>query len=76
MTRIGRKRIQDRIAEAISAPTFNRTHFAEMERKQPLKIFREALRIAQERHDPLWARVRKALRDALKELEWELGGDE
>jgi molybdopterin-guanine dinucleotide biosynthesis protein A len=74
--RMAAKKWQDKVAEAVTAPTFNQDSLAKMEQKRPLKIFREALRIAQERHDPLWARVRKALRDALKELEWELGGDE
>jgi hypothetical protein len=69
------KRWQEKVAEAVSSPVFtqNQNRLAEMDRKRPLKIFREALEYAKKRHDPLWGRVRKALEDALKELEWELG---
>jgi Tat protein secretion system quality control protein TatD with DNase activity len=71
-----RKCWQEKVAEAVSSPVFTRNRLTEIERKRPLKIFREALEIAKQRHDPLWARVRRALEDAIKELEWELGGDE
>jgi Tat protein secretion system quality control protein TatD with DNase activity len=73
---MARKRWQDKVAEAVSAPSFNNNTLAMLERKRPLRIFREALEIAKGRHDPLWAYVRKALEDAIKELEWELGGDD
>jgi Tat protein secretion system quality control protein TatD with DNase activity len=73
---MARKRWQEKVAGAVASPVFTQNRLAEMDRKRPLRVFREALEIANQRHDPLWARVRKALTDALRELEWELGGDE
>ena len=76
---MARKGWQEKVAEAVSSPAFTQNRLAELERKRPLKIFQEALEFAKKRHDPLWARVRKALEDAIRELEWELwelGGDE
>jgi hypothetical protein len=70
---MARRHWKEKVAEAVSSPVFTQNRPAEMEHKRTLKIFREALEFARKRHDPLWARVKKALEDAIKELEWEMG---
>jgi hypothetical protein len=42
-----KKRWQDKVAEAVSSPAFTQNRLAMLEWERPLRIFREALKIAQ-----------------------------